>query len=90
MQFAAQPPGTAAAVILTNRGEDPELIASNALDFYVSCKSLLHSRPLAGSTIGGLHLDNCVCISPTSRTSHRIPLRDAAHQRSYLYETGAG
>ena len=36
MQFVAQPPGTAAAAALTNRGEDPEFIASNAYDFFIA------------------------------------------------------
>ena len=43
MQFVAQPPGTAAAAALTNRGEDPEFIASNAYDFYASATALVPS-----------------------------------------------
>ena len=53
MQFVAQPPGTAAAAALTNRGEDPEFIASNAYDFYASCEAMLHPRPLVGGGILG-------------------------------------
>ena len=54
MQFVAQPPGTAAAAALPNRGEDPEFIASNAYDFYASATALVPSvapaRPHARDT----------------------------------------
>ena len=47
--FLVQPVGTAPAQVLSNRGSDPELIASANSAFFNACKRLLHPQPRANN-----------------------------------------
>ena len=51
MNYAAQPAGTAAAQALTNRGDDPDLIAASTYAFYDAIKPLVRHRQLAGNML---------------------------------------
>ena len=80
MNHVAQPAGTPPAVALTNRGADPEFIASNAHPFILACRTLLRPRAVPGnnvavraSTVAGL-LGRyfLVTSSPCARAASKV------------------